>query len=168
MQQANAAVGTEEAVSNPTATTPPPTTPETRKAAHRKVPSELEKHKYHDKVIITVGGQLMAIDEEIVRLIELMNALPGVSTNASCQGDREQQAYASFEGSDAVAFVISIAETMARTFAMHGTKLSVGEQVHGHNFFIEVGEALVMRWPPHTYPLVLAAAKDAAKKSSRE
>jgi hypothetical protein len=56
------------------------TTPKIRKAARRKVPSNLERHKYHDKVII----------------------------------------------------------------------ITVGEQV--------------MRWPPHTYPLVLAAAKDAGKQ----
>jgi hypothetical protein len=133
----------------------------TKKAARRKMPSDLDKHKYHDKVIIMVGGRLIAVDEEIVSLIVLMNSLPGVATNACCQGDVGQQAYASLEGSDAFAFAFSIAEILAKTFVTHGIKLRVGEQMYTHNFTIEVGEALVMRWPPHTYPLVLQVAKHA-------
>jgi hypothetical protein len=138
--------------------------PKTRKAARRKGPGDLDKCRYHDQMIITVGGQLMAIDEEIVRLIELMNSLPAVATNASCQGEFGQQAYASVEGPNTFAFLIAVAEAMARTFAMQGTKLMVGEQICAHNFTIEIGEAVVMRWSPHTYPLVLAAAKEVAKE----
>jgi hypothetical protein len=163
MQQEIAAVETKDAGSNTPAATPPPqTSPEIRKAARRKVVRD--KHRYHDQRVITLGGQLAAIDTEIVSLIEVVNTLPGVATNDCCQGDRAQQAYTSVEGPDSFAFLTAIAETMARTFPLHGTKLMVGDQMYAHNFTVEIGEALVMRWPPHTYPLVLAAAKEAAKE----
>lgn len=80
-----------------------------------------------------------------------------------CQGDDGQQAYASLQGSGSLPFLFAMAEIMARTFAIHGTKVTVGEQMYAHNFIIEIGEAMVMRWPPLTYPLVLQAAKEASE-----
>lgn len=120
----------------------------------------------HETTVFSIGGELVQIDRAILELIEAMNSIDGVETTSCCQGNDGGIGYVEFKGSVAVTFVVAITNEMTKAFAKHGTTVMIDEQEHRHLFFIEISDAFSMRWGPHTYPLVLAAAREAAKRVS--
>jgi hypothetical protein len=118
---------------------------------------------HHATTTVSINGWVVPVDKAILELIVLMNTVPGVETLACCQGYPLAQAYVSFMGPGSFEFLATIVSFLARTFAVHGTEVDVGDGTHyWHGLSIQVDEHFCMRWQQQTYPLILAAAREAA------
>jgi hypothetical protein len=152
-----------------------------KKELARKTAKKSTRPDAHETVQVALRGSTVRIDTEIVDLIKVMNAIPGIKTLNSCQNN-DCQGYVQFaadgsKGSNTalIHFAQSMVETMtvesrkhdrmeadyvSENGPRHGTK---GLRLH---FEIGIGNETTMRWFPDTYPHVLRAAKKAAKQLS--
>lgn len=122
------------------------------------------------------------IDAEIIDLITIMNTIPGLETMNSCQGGSGQWqfAYVQFmnDGSkesthSCVRFQQLMIEAMNGEWRKHGRMMSKHYRKHGSHpndanfyFYVAMGDGYMMNWTPYTYPAVLSAVREVAKKMS--
>jgi hypothetical protein len=85
-----------------------PAKPPARPTGHR----HLYSNQAADSTIVWISGKMVAVDSEIVELVEAVNAIPGVWTTGSCQGSRDFPGHLKFAGPSAFAFFAAISMGM--------------------------------------------------------
>jgi hypothetical protein len=117
----------------------------------------------HNATIIEIDGEPVEVDTRILKLVEIMNTIPGVTTTSSCRGGRGPRyipGYVAFKGLRAGRFMTGMAKIMAELCG--DRQPGIGNEMP--LFSTEEGRQPCIRWQPPIYPLVLRAAKQISKQ----
>lgn len=118
----------------------------------------------HNATVIEIDGELVEVDTRILKLVEVMNTIPGLTTTGSCRGGRGPRyipGYVAFEGPGAVTFMLAMAKKMAELYA----RMSRPPIVRNYMTHFAIGkkESPRISWQPPIYPLVLRAARQVSE-----
>ena len=131
----------------------------------------------HKTIEIDVHGARVRVDEAIVELIRTMNAIPGLETMYSCEGDFGP-GYVSFDDDGgkqstgtSVRFLQQVIELMdveaqrhmkleEQYVAIHGPRNGIPFSL---SFTVEMGNGYVIRWSRNTYPVLVNVTRRVAE-----
>jgi hypothetical protein len=138
----------------------------------------------HPSVLLKLdSGESIEIDKGVIDLIKLMNSIAGVKTKGSCQGDDPNYGYVQFMPDDneakahaSIYFMYHMMKNMHGAWVKHKHIMWEYEKSTGlehtdaykFKFSAELGNGYVLKWSPYTYPMVLAAARLAAKEIEQD
>ncbi len=119
----------------------------------------------HKITTIMVAGEAVEVDASIIDLLRVMNRIAGIEIMDGRDADPPPRPLAmiQFIGPGAAAFTLEMHSQMSRTLTIHRTYQKNALKLY-HVFSITLGAQFVMQWSPGAYPLVLEAAREAARR----
>lgn len=133
----------------------------------------------HPSVLVKLdSGVSVEVDEGVVELIKVMNRIPGIETKGSCQGEEPNYGYVQFmpdesegQAHASIYFMYHMLRKMHGAWVKWEYERSTGAEhrdAYRFKFTSELGNGYVLKWSPHIYPAVLAAAREAAEEMGRD